>query len=258
MRIRLLAVATLAMLAGWCPAEEDVLRLELEHASVLVREPILARVSLVNQEGADLVFGVAAANATLGFEVEFDRDVWVDPSRAGSPVGIWRVAAGRRLETLLDLGQWYPLAKRGRFYIRAVAQTPSGVQRSRLVMLDVVEGLELTALTRGVAGRPEALRTYSLRYWPRDRREWLFLCVSETPGELIYAPVSLGSVVRVAPPTVTVMPDGRVRVWHQTSPNSTAESELQSDAQGVRFVNQKITTQRPSTPQMPVSRAPKK
>ncbi len=242
--------AALALRPPAAPAADPPVSLQLEHAELLVHEPVRATVRLVNSTGVPLQFGGAGANAALTFELERAPDTPLPPQRAGSVLTNHRLDPGQAESLTVVLNEWYACGRAGRYYVRALLQCPGGPHQSRLLMMDVVEGLELADARAAVPGLPGTVRTYSLRYWPREQRETLFLCVAEEPGSLRYAPINLGRLLRSTAPTLTVEAGNRLRVRHQVTPHQFAYSELVSDAGGIRLADQRIVTEH-ATPQPP-------
>jgi hypothetical protein len=147
------------------------------------------------------------------------------------------VEPGERQEVMIDISQPYGLARAGRYFVAARAQVNGRRYESNRLAFDVVPGIELASTTRSLPGYADLVRHYSLRYWDRDQREYLFLRVDGERGEN-YGLFELGPLIRVFPPGIDVDKFGNVKVVHQSGGNRFTHSTFISSRDGVRFVDQ--------------------
>lgn len=212
--------------------------LELEHRAVLQHEPLRACVTVRNTGSTPVILGGTGADMTLDFTIERDPDVWVS-RRDQTPYAEYvLIDPVKTRQVVLDLTRWFNLSSQGRYFIRATVTEGKKTVRSRPQMVDIVPGIELVELRRPIAGKPERERLYSLRYWRRGRYEILFLRVSDVDSGLAFTTVRLGRLLRVTTPTMTLSPEGELRIRHQSSTRQTTESVLESNVSGLRLLSQ--------------------
>jgi hypothetical protein len=218
------------------------LAVRTEHQVYLQYETAHAFVTIYNdgENVLSICDGATGACSRLEFLIEKRGGDTVRRVQDGSPVGRLQILPGEQRELVVDLTQWYDVREMGRYLVRAALVVDGEYLLSEHSMLDVVRGLEILSVTRGVLGYAAMQRTYSLRYWRRDRHEFLFLTVDENPSELNQGVFQLGRLIRVAQPRLSVDARGNVEVYHQSSSKSFVRTTLRSDGDGVRFIDQRI------------------
>jgi hypothetical protein len=247
-------LSVLALFVAAAAVGQVDLRLDIENTTVLTHEPIVARVTMLNGGAMPLVINAASgAGPQLRFNVERDSGRLAERRQGGSlsPLTL-RPGQAQLLE--VDLTMHFVLTQSDRYFVRAVLD--DGVEaRSSLKAFDVIPGMELVKVTGNVTGAPGVQRTYSLRYWGRNRKEHVFLCVSDAPSGRAFAPIHLGTLIRVVRPTVTVRTDGTVTVRHQVNRSQMMVSTLRSRRDKLTLVSQRPvrmpTPPRPKPPTLP-------
>lgn len=86
---------------------------------------------------------------------------------------------------------------------------------SNTVIIDIVPGIEITSQTREIPYSDGKSRKYSIRYWSRKGREYLFLRVDNIQENGSHIVFNLGPLIRVTTPTMEVDRKGNVIIWHQ-------------------------------------------
>ena len=213
----------------------------MEHRSVLQYEPVNVFVTIRNESEKVLYIEGGLAGEETGFHVHAKKvgsDEWREKLAAGSPVRSLWIGPDEEETVLIELSRWYDLREIGRYLVSVSVDFEGVTYWSGQASIEVVPGLELAKAVRSVPGYPERVRTFSLRYWTRERREDLFLSVTETPGDLNCGVFCLGPVVRVRPPTVEVDRQGLVHVTHQVGDDCYSHTFFASERDGVRFVEQ--------------------
>lgn len=214
--------------------------LRLEHASILRGESLSAELTIRNESDLPLALtgDPVTSNGEVSFVIRRGRDLPVT-SRADQPlVERLTVLPGDRESVMINLGAAYYLGRVGNYTVYAEIAFDGRVARTGIVSLDVVEGVELAATTRALSGYPDRLRRYTLRYWPRDGRERLFLTVDEPEGRRVGV-FDLGQLARMFTPSVEVDRTGRVRVYHQATPDRYVATILQSGPDEIALVDQR-------------------
>jgi hypothetical protein len=226
-------------MAGVSLADLQV-RLKLEHTSLLLFEPVNASVTIFN--GSDYPFvigkGETNGNARIEFSIEKKRDEVVSRINKRPLVSNFKLRPGEKGETMMDVSSWYDLRAEGRYTVIALAYLNGKAWASNKEIIDVVRGLEITSVTKDVPGYDDMERTYALRYWSREGKEFLFLCVDQENTGVNYGVVQLGQLVRVFIPVLEVDRLGNIKVLHQLSSDCYARSLFKSTRDGVEFVDQ--------------------
>ena len=215
--------------------------LKIDPGSALQFETVNAYVTVLNYDGTDdfIIDSDQAENkARVSFVVERKRDEPVRRINDSPVLKKMKVAPGERQDFVTDISLYYDMTAVGRYTIKAVIEAGGIQYESNPVLLDIVRGIDVCSVTRGVAGYSEQTRNYTLRYWARNKKEYLFLCVDEDSGKTSYGVFLLGPVIRVIKPILDVARDGGVKVLHQVSPDCFVHSRFESNADGVFFVDQ--------------------
>jgi hypothetical protein len=238
------AVAMLVCLAAGAAADLDV-GLTMEHQQYIQFEPIVGYITIHNDSFEPVVIDAAGSNAA-------NTEITIEVTHGGKTstrindkplIRHAVVMPSEEFVTMLDLSQWFEMADMGRYFIQATIMRGLEQAVSATRMIDVVRGLELAQVERGVPGYPGRLRTYSLRYWMRDRKEILFLSVDEAESGMNYGVFALGPIMRVDRPRLEVDRNGIVRVYHRTAQNKLARTVFESTPENVRFLEQRNVSQ---------------
>lgn len=237
LRAVFLALAFLAAL----PAARAAVHasMELEHNVFLRFESIRARLTIYNDtDDPFIIDGVGTSGSSqLYFEVRYRGRLL--PVREGEPhVGRILVLPDERRVAEIDLCDAFPLSREGRYFIKAIASQADEAWESEMTMIDIVPGMPVASTERVVEGYPGRLRKFSLRYWPRDGHEHLFLSVDEQRDGYNFGVFELGRLLRVSKPSLRVNRKGEVRVWHQCASDRYVLSALQARPDEVSLVGQ--------------------
>lgn len=214
------------------------LQLRLEHPSVLQYEPVLAFVTIVNN--TTKVFMINEENRDkVSIELVVTRDTGETMARINSKLlgDKLYILSDEKEEIMVEASQWYDMREKGRYLITAKVNWNGRISLSNQQMVDVVTGLEIARTEKSVPGYPDRVRTYALKYWTRNSREYLFLVAEDEANRLNFGVFPLGPVVRVFKPTVTVDRAGNVRIVHQSGNDCYVHSLFKSDREGVKFID---------------------
>lgn len=241
---RWMLTALVAMLAWAAPQAQAQVRLLLrfEHASYLQFETVNAYVSIYNDADQPLCIGNGSSNlfSELSFMIGQQRDDWLDKRKAGAVLEGLVLEPGEQRDVAIDISRPYDLSAMGRYQVQAILRDKGAVTAvSPQESVEIVRGIEIERVERAVPGFPDRLRTYSVRYWRRNRFEYAFLSVDEDPGRVNYGVYQLGKIVRTERPTILVERDGKVTVRHLCAPDSVIRTVFMSEEDGMRFVDQR-------------------
>jgi len=235
-----------ALLLAWVPCArpaELAVFLRLEHDSVLQFEPLRAFVTIRNDSVRPFVLDEGGAE--LEFRIRKQNRREVAPRKDRPALARVRVAPGRQEELMIDLSPRYEVTAMGNYTVGAVVRWDGRAYRSADVLFDVVRGIEIAKAERTVFGYGDLVREYSLRYWPRDGREEIFLSVDEKPTGRNYGVFPLGRLIRIHEPAIKVDVEGNVVVVHQSAADRFTRTVLKSARHRVYFVDQTYHTRAP-------------
>lgn len=234
-----LTAGLIAWAAGEGMAEGLRLELKLENNSVLQYEPVIAFLTLHNDTPTPLVIeeGSDRNQAHVDFVVRKTPGDSVPRLKKDPVLARLNIEADAKEETMIEISDFLDMKGKGRYLVHAVAEWNGRTYASEIAMIDVVDGFELASVTRSVPGYPNMVRRYTLRYWSRNRQEYLFLVVDDENAKLNYGVFSLGPLVRVHDPRIEAGRSGYITVVHQLGPDSYVHSFFESTRDGVHFLD---------------------
>lgn len=216
------------------------LSLKIDPSSAIQFETVNAYVSVYNDNDSLFILDVNDSNnvARAFFMVEKKPDGKVKVMDDRPPVRWIKIMPGEKHDFISDISLLYDLGQKGRYVIKAAIEVGKIRYESNPVIIDVVRGIEIASATRPVPGYPDVDRRYTLRYWTRDKREFLFLCIDEDEGKTSLGVFQLGTLLRVSKPALNLDRAGNVQVIHQTNRDCFIMSRFESNLDGVFFVDQ--------------------
>lgn len=236
---RALAVALGLFLASVSARAEVRLELMFEHEAVLQFEPVFAYVAILND--SDIPFDLSSEGSDrpdIRFVVEKRRDEPLSVVGKKPLIAALRVMPAESKRFVVDLAQGYDLVGEGPYKVRVEAVWRGRLYASNTRTIDVVPGIEMVSVSKALMGHEDRTRTYSLRYWPRGRSEYLFLRVDDKENAVNYGVFQLGSLVRFGAPRIEIDRLGNVTVVHQATSDCFARSTLKCFRDRVEFVGQ--------------------
>ena len=241
-------LATLLLLAFLAPVSEAAPQnsrflsatIRAEHLEFIRGEALTVRGEIRNAGPTVLIvddYGPYRNNAVKFFVRDTETGRLVLP-RAGSPASAipeLTVAAGSARPYEVNLEDFYDLPG-GRYTVTAAVVRGEEIATSDPVSFTIVDGLELRAVMHFAPNRPERPLRYALAYWSRERREVLFLRVTDPDrGNRLVGFVLLGGVVRVATPSMTF--DGNeLTIVHQIGRDHFCRTRLDVAAMPPRLI----------------------
>jgi len=199
-------------------AGDILLDFSLDQPVYLQGEPIIGILNIYNDMDDPIVIWPDSEDASTRLEcrIEWQGDERV-PARKQAPlVDRLGVNPDQTESVMLMLSEHYNLYEIGRYRAVMELHWQGKIHTSRMQIIDVVRGLEIDSIQRGVRGYPDKPRQYSLRYLTRNQREQLFLVVDD--DRYHFGSFLLGPVIRFQKPGMTLNRDGRLVVYHQSSP----------------------------------------
>ena len=171
-------------------------------------------------------------------------------------VGSLMLMTGEAFTETFDIAEWYPILSRGRYYVKAILFHDGRRYETDLRMIDVVPGLELASTSAPIPGRPGHQRDLRLVYLAREQREFVFLRSLDDGGPQTSPTLRLGTIVRVAKPTIAVNADGSITVRHQSTRNRFQETRILSESDGLRVASENQDVDSKITPLINALTAP--
>ena len=205
----LLFSPVLAAVAAAAPIQSASLSVSLRPAHLeFVRGESLAFTGEVRNAGPAVLivddYGPYRANAVKIYvrNAENERLAMPVPNAPASVVPSLTVVPGGSKPFEVDLRAFYDLPA-GRYTASAMVCRGEESATSKPVSFTIVEGVEIRAQLHAGPGRGDRPLRYALSYWGRERREELFLRITDpSAGGALRGFVSLGALVRVADPTL--------------------------------------------------------
>ena len=139
------------------------------------------------------------------------------PRKGQSPATECTIKPGESTTFDVNLVQIFGPLPEGHYLLSAIVNRGKAAFASQIVPLAVVNGIEIGSATRPKPGRDDVALKYTLLYWARSEKEFLFLRIVEKPTDAIYGFAQLGSIVRIAKPRIDFGEDGLSTVTYQTS-----------------------------------------
>lgn len=235
--------ATLSTLLAACRAAAQMdVDLRLGETVYILGEPIRADVRIVNR--GTLPFIISSASPAFrqnGFFFDvLDREreplVPVHPRTPLIPELL--LPPGETKAAAFELDEWYPMYKTGRYLITAMAHREDHRYASGQRAIDIVPGLEMKSAIQLFADRPNEQRKLALVYWVRRQAEYLFLRVTDSPGDRVWTTLELGRLLRTTAPTIDVTPDGEIVIVHRATRDVFLRSRVRSSPAGVELLAQ--------------------
>jgi len=235
-------VCLLAIPGSMARAEGLQLKLRLEHSVTLQYEPIAAFVTIVNDTARPFVISEAGQESAAVLELVIRREVngeEEEVARLKEALLVEKVyiSSDQKEEVMIEMSNFYDMREEGRYLVSVKVVWNGKTYWSERTVISVVAGLELASVSKSVPGYPDRVRTYSLKYWARESKEFLFLMVEEEPSKLVYGVFQLGPLVRVFKPFVEVDRAGNVRTVHQAGNDCYVHTFFKSDRDKVRFLD---------------------
>ncbi len=214
------------------------LQLSLEDGSYIVGEAFAARVRIRNELDVPLVFDDDYRNAELFVELVRDKAAGVSESdRKTISRQTVIMPEGDQLE-LVEITSLFSLTQPGGYRLKIGIRHEGSLYLSASVGFDLVEGIEMLSVRRGLSGYNDIDLEYSLRYWRRAGGEQAFFVIRNKVDGSLYGTFSLGPVVRVNPPAIRFDNQGRAVVVHQSGRNRFTRSVVEVDPTGALLVEQ--------------------
>lgn len=239
MKKSLLLALVAALFAGILTAapSEIVVDIRLDNTSYVQGERVRGVVNVRNMSANKISVGYPHSNDLLSIDVYRASDNHqLTRKNKGAFVAAFSLKSneGLRLETFL--GDRYEFATQGRYFARPVLVHNGiryeGVPRA----FDIVPGMPVSEAVQMFSNRPGLNRVFSLLHWSRKGTEHLFVAAHDEGADAHrWVTFDLGPMMRLTPPTVSILPSGEVIVLHRNGPDSFARNVFWSLTDRLEF-----------------------
>jgi len=191
--------------------------LQFDYQSYLEYEDIPAKVTISNKKSLPLIIDVEDKNNKnqLTFVIQRLPDALISQTTSGSVVKDLLVLPDEKITISVDISTHYAINSAGRYMVTAILTCENKTIESNTLVIDIVPGIEITSDIKEVPYSNGLSRKYSLRYWSRKGREYLFLRVDDLKDKGSHIVFNLGPLVRVTTPTIQADRKGNITIWHQ-------------------------------------------
>jgi hypothetical protein len=239
MKVPYLRLSIVLLLAGYAGAQMTV-DMNLNQSVYILGEAVRADVRIVNHATTPLIVGPGGYRQNgLFFQITDGRHDTLEPSQPGTPmISDLRLPGGETYRSAFELDEWYPMGKAGSYIVTAMVRRDDRRYETTSRAIDIVPGLEIKTAIQLFADRPDFQRKLSLVYFMRRQAEFLFLRITDTPGDRTWSTLELGKLLRTTPPTIEVTNDGVITIFHRATQDVYLKTRMKSTANGVELVGQ--------------------
>lgn len=218
-----------------------LLKMELEHSSIVEGEPVNILVTFANETDNTIIIDSNSSDETTGFLFDIERTKGGISRRIKDNPLIEKMILrpDEQQSVMIDVAGYYDLLREGTYIITGVLAMKGRFYRSEKKVVEVVKGIELASQTRTVVYSGEnRTRSFTLRYWTRDKKEWLFLSVEDNGGQVHLGTFQLGPVIRYYKPQLKTDREGNITAYHQSGPNRFTRTVFKSTPYEIIFMDQ--------------------
>ena len=152
---------------------------------------------------------------------------------------------GQKLETFL--GDHYDLRETRRYLAKPVLVHGGCRYEGAPRAFDIVDGVKVAGAMQMFATRKGLQREFSVVYWSRNHSEHVFLKAADSgTSSRRWETRDLGAILRLEPPTISILPTGEVIVLHRLNQDQFIRSEFWSLTDALEF-RMRETVQDPET-----------
>ncbi len=158
------------------------------------------------------------------------------PRTKKSPLPECTIKPGETVTFSINVNEIFDLSEEGHYQVAATVNRGTDKASSRILPFVIVSGIEIGKVRRLREGSDNSAFVYTLLYWARSEKEYLFLRITEAPSDRIYGFATLGTIVRIAQPKIEFEP-GTVVITHQTSRDNFVRTRLDISGPTLRVLD---------------------
>ncbi len=227
------------LLAGGVGAQMAV-DMKLSQSVYMLGEAIRADVAIVNHATTPFQIGEGPGRQNgISFRItDSRRDVLASSQPREAMIAKLLLGGGETHKAAFELDEWYPMGKPGSYLVMAQVRRDDRLYESASRAIDIVPGLEMMSAIQLFADRPDFQRKLTLVYFMRRQAEYLFLRITDTPGDRTWTTLELGQLLRTTPPTLEVAADGVATIMQRATQDVYLKTRVKSTATGVELLGQ--------------------
>ena len=229
-----------ALLLAGCVGAQMTVEMNLGHRVYILGEAIRADIRIVNHATTPFLVGPGGYRQNgLFFQITDSKHDTLETTQPRTPmISELALTGGDTYRGAFELDEWYPMGKAGNYIVTAMVRRDDLRYEAKPCAIDIVPGLEIKTAIQLFADRPDFQRKLSLVYFMREQGEFLFLRVTDTPGDRTWSTLELGKLMRTVPPTIEVSADGVVTIMHRATQDVYLRTLVKSTSRGVELVGQ--------------------
>lgn len=240
-----LAAAVAAAAFGLSAATSEIsVELKLDASDFVVGERVRGVVDVANSSPDKVSVGYANSEDALFVEVFRASDMGELSRVSRRPfVARFRVDSGegQKLETFL--ADHYALQEPSRYLAKPVLVHGGTRYEGQPRAFDIVDGVKVCGAMQMFANRKGLHRDFEVVYWSKNHREHLYLKAKDSgASDKRWETRDLGPILRISPPTISVMATGEVVVLHRLNQDEFLRTEFWSLPDALEFRSRMAVT----------------
>jgi len=236
------AAAVAAAVALGATPSEIAIDLKMDEINYVVGERIRCVVDVKNMSPEKVSVGYSNSRDRLFVELYRASDhsqlERVSKRQFSAP---FRVEAneGQKLEVFLS--DHYGLAEEIKYLARPVLVHKGMRYEGTYRAFDVVHGMKVSSAVQMFANKDGLSREFELRRWARNGTMHLFLAAQDHgTSERVWQTTDIGPTMRITQPTISILQNGVVIVFHRNGADSLVRSEFWSLPDALHFNNRRM------------------
>ena len=209
--------------------------LKLDHHEYVIGERMRAIVDVKNISIGKISVGYSNSEDRFLLEVYSSKDMSQLSRVSTSPFVanfMLKPNEGQKLEVFI--GDHFVLKDARRYLVRPVLVHKGIRYEGQYRAFDVVPGMEISSARQIFQNKAGLQRTFRLLRWSRGGTEHLFLAAEDDDGKE-WMTYDLGALMKITKPTISIMPNGTVIVFHRFDPDNFMRNEFWSLTSSIEF-----------------------
>ena len=247
LRLMAFGCATLARVALASTSEIRV-DMSMNWSDFVSGERVRCVIDIANSSPDTVRVGYPDSNDRFFVEVYRAGDMTQLERTSKSPfVASFRLDSGEGQKLEAYLGDHYDLRETRRYLAKPVLVHNGYRFEGAPRAFDVVDGVKVAGAMQMFATRKGLQREFSVVYWSRNHSEHVFLKSNDAgTSSRRWETRDLGPILRIEPPTISILPTGEVVVLHRLNQDQFVRSEFWSLPKALEF-RVRETVQDPET-----------
>lgn len=231
--IKLRSLSILALAFAFASAAHGQLStsLSLSKTQYLAGEPVIATVNITNYAGQDITFVSDGRMPWLTFILKDSHREDVSP-KGRANFGSMTIKAGASMARQVDLSQIFYLSEPGNFSATALVRLPDnvgGASSTNRILFSQSPGAPYWKQKVGIAGRPGDTREFRIINFSGDQKTEIYAQVIDGRTGLNVRTMSLGEILTLRKPLVTVDRSQRMHLMYLASPTMWVHCVIDTD-----------------------------